>query len=163
MAEAGARISRLVLLVTFLVLAACAGEGSDSGGNGGGNGGPGCTPPDEPVMSFAENIAPLWAARCALPQCHDAASVQTPNLDSGVSYANTVGVASVGQPSQDLITPGEPQESYLFRKIDPMPDSPVFGGLMPLGCPSFPPAGGCLTPDEIAAIELWIEECAQDN
>jgi hypothetical protein len=175
MAVAGARgscgawgvwIARLALVVACLGLAGCAGEGSDGGGAGGGNGGGNggeCTPPDEPTMSFTENIAPLWDTRCAIPSCHDAASPQTPTLEPDVSYANTVNVASVQQPSLDLVTPGIPDESYLFQKIDPMQQFPVTGALMPLGCPSAPPAGGCLTADEVAAIELWISECALDN
>jgi hypothetical protein len=74
-----------------------------------------------------------------------------------------VNVASTQQPALDLVKPGRADESYLFRKIDPTRAFPVTGGLMPLGCPSAPPAGGCLTEDEIAAIELWITECALDD
>jgi hypothetical protein len=115
------------------------------------------------VISFTQNIAPLWGTRCALPSCHDAASPQGPNLEPSVSYGNTVNVASTQQPALDLVKPGRADESYLFRKIDPTRAFPVTGGLMPLGCPSAPPAGGCLTEDEIAAIELWITECALDD
>jgi len=164
MAVAGARIVRLALVLACLGLTACAGEGSDGGGDdGGGNGGGECVPPDDPVISFTQNIAPLWAMRCAIPSCHDASSPQTPILEPDVSYANTVNVASAQQPTLDLVKPGSPDESYLFRKIDLTQQFPVTGALMPLGCLSAPPAGGCLTADDVAAIELWIIECALDD
>jgi len=165
LAVAGVRIARLALLFACLSLGGCAGEGSDQAGvngNGGGNGDD-CVPPADPVISFTQNIAPLWAMRCAIPSCHDAASPQTPNLEPSVSYANTVNVASVQQPALDLVVPGSSDDSYLFRKVDLTQQFPVTGGLMPLGCPSAPPAGGCLTADEVAAIELWITECALDD
>jgi hypothetical protein len=107
MAVAGVRIVPLVLFLAFLGflgLGGCAGDGSDTprgNGNGGGNGE--CDPPDDPVISFSQNIAPLWGTRCAIPSCHDASSPQSPNLEPSVSYANTVNVASTQLPALDLV------------------------------------------------------------
>ena len=165
MAVAGARFASLLALLACLALVSCAGEGSDNAGGGDGGGGNGgeCVPPADPVLSFTQNIAPLWAMRCAIPSCHNSSSPQTPDLEADVSYDNTVNVASTQQPALDLVKPGIPDDSYLFQKIALTQQFPVTGGLMPLGCPSSPPGGGCLTADEVAAIELWITECALND
>ena len=61
-----------------------------------------------------------------------------------------------------LVEPGDPDASYLVRKI--RGDAGIAGVLMPQGCPGNPLQGAqCLTPDEIDAIETWILACAPNN
>jgi hypothetical protein len=160
-----ARFNFLVPLVLLtLALAGCAGEGGDSDGsdgNGGGNGNQECVPPDEPAISFAQNIAPLWAARCALPSCHTSSFPAAGlNLEAAASYDATVGVDSTQNPNLVLIEPGERSDSYLWRKSDPAGDLPIVGAVMPLNCPTERP---CLSQTELDAIGTWIDECALNN
>jgi hypothetical protein len=91
----------------------------------------------------------------------------SPNLAAGASWGATVDVKSIGRPKLDLVQPGNPDDSYLVRKIEGGPD--IAGALMPRGC-GVPGSGGtgdngavCLSNDDIAAIRQWILECAPDN
>ena len=167
MSVAGTRITHTIvvlLLIALVVVAGCAGEGGDdnsSNGGNGGNGNGGCTPPESPTISFAENIAPLWESRCALPSCHTSAFPAAGlNLEATVSYDTTVGVDSTQSPRLVLIEPGSESDSYLWRKTDPANDLPVVGAVMPLNCPVERP---CLNQSELDAIALWIDECALNN
>ena len=163
MADGRRKLRRLACLLVLTLGASCAGEGSNGSGNGGGNGGNGtCEPPETPSVSFSQNIQPIYTQRCAYSGCHVApAPAEGLDLAAGVSYDATVNVPSRQDSSLDLIRPGSLSGSYLWLKIDP----PSGQGLvqMPLGCPGIPPAGGCLTAMELAAIQQWITECALNN
>ena len=93
--------------------------------------------------------------RCATSGCHDAATAsQGLVLEAGLTHANTVDVASEQMPSLDRIEPGSPDLSYLVKKLRGDPD--IVGARMPL-------VGSPLSSAEIAAIEAWIEDGADDN
>ena len=85
-----------------------------------------------------------------------------PVLDGPDMHATLVDAASVNVPSLSLVRPGSVAQSYLARKIlgKRIPDHTA---RMPNGCPANPPAGGCLTDGEIAAILAWIQTGAADN
>ena len=132
-------------------LAGCAGSGEEpsDGGNGG------CVPPAEPTISYASNIQPIYDASCALAGCHlGSAPAFGLNLAAGVSYEATVGVNSLERPKLQLVEPGNPDDSYLVRKIEGGPD--IAGDPMPDNAPPLPP-------DEMDAVRQWITECALDN
>lgn len=147
------------------MLAGCAGSGSDSGG-GGGNGGNGtnCAEPPPPTLSYAGNIQPIYNRSCATSTaCHiGPTSGGGLQLQQGVSHGATVNQPSTQQPREILVLPGDPDASYLVRKIE---NAPGISGLqMPQGCPGAPAPGAvCLSADEISAIRTWIMECAPDN
>jgi hypothetical protein len=156
-------IRSAVCLLLLVVAFGCAGEGSDEGGNGngGGNGGP-CVPPETATVSYSQNIAPIFVARCTSPGCHvTPVNAESLNLEASMSYDSIVDVASSQRPDELLIAPGEVDASYLWRKSSSGED--IAGALMPLGCPGIPPQDGCLTEMELAAIRQWIIECAQNN
>jgi hypothetical protein len=139
-------------VVLLGLLAGCAGSGDGDENDGGGKG---CVPPDVPSISYAGNIQPIYDTSCALAGCHlGAAPAFGLTLAAGESYAATVGVPSNERPKLDLVAPGDPDDSYLVRKIEGGPD--IAGDLMPIDAPP-------LDPDEIAAIRQWITECAPDN
>lgn len=140
-------------------LAGCAGSG-DGDDSGGGNG---CVPPEEPTISFATNVQPLYDASCALAGCHlGAAPAGGLTLAAGAAWAATVDVKAIQRPKLFLVEPGDPDASYLIRKIEGGPD--IAGDLMPRGCPGAGENGAvCLTADDITAIRQWILECALDN
>jgi len=142
-------------------LTGCAG-----GGGGGGGGAPPmrpCTTTTPPSVSFSMDIQPIFNRSCALPSCHiPPVPAQGQDLSPGVAYGQLVNVSSTEQPRLKRVKPGDPNASYLVRKIQGGPN--ISGVLMPNGCPGVPAAGAqCLTPDEIMAIVQWITECAPNN
>lgn len=155
----------LPLASLALALAGCAGSGTDSGGGGGGGGGGNdCKNPPTPTLSYAANIQSIYNHSCATStSCHigptSGAALQ---LTQGASYGATVNVPSTQQPRLRLVKPGDPDASYLVRKVEGGPG--ISGLLMPQGCPGTPLGGAvCPTPDDIIAIRTWIMECAPDN
>ena len=142
-------------------LTGCASSGG--GGGGGAPPKPACKPPATPTISFSMDIQPIFNRSCALVSCHTGAvPAQGQDLSPGVAYGQVVNVSSTEQPKLKRVRPGDPNNSYLVRKIQG--DPRISGVLMPNGCPGVPAAGAqCLTPDEIAAIVQWITECAPNN
>ncbi len=131
-----------------LVLAACAGcagngEGLDQNGQpisaGGGPGGP----VTADFKSIQDNV---FTPICS--QCHIGASApEGLQLDAAHSYNLLVGVPSNEQPSLMRVKPGDPDDSYMVRKIEGAPG--ISGGQMPLGETPLPQG-------TIDAIRQWI-------
>jgi mono/diheme cytochrome c family protein len=98
---------------------------------------------DPNVVYFQQQILPILISNCAFSGCHDAAS-----HEDGVvldSYAN---IMNTGE-----IEPGNPYDSELFEKIiESDPDD-----IMP------PPPNVPLTSAQIALIQNWIAQGAQNN
>ena len=150
------------LLIGVLVLAGCAGGGSDDDLKRR-NRGPTCTPPEPTTISFAANIQPIFGTSCALGGCH-AGAIPAGDLDLGPAAARSelVGVAAMQIPSRDRVVPGDPDASYLVQKIEGT--SGISGQIMPLGCPGAPQGGAvCLNNNQILAIRTWTSECALAN
>jgi len=144
------------MVATALVAALVAG----CAGSGGGKSGkpkPACKPPATTTVCFSSNIQPIFNRSCALAGCHVPAA-QFPDLSQSDSYNAIVGKRSQQQARLQLVNPGDPNDSYLVRKIDGGPD--ISGVLMPQGCPAAPVKGQCLTADETTAIAQWVKECA---
>ena len=137
----------LLSLATFV--AACAGDGTglDEFGNP--------LAPDRlelapTLSSIQQNV---FTPICT--QCHTGAAAPLGlALDEGSSRADLVNVASVENPELVLVSPGDPEASYLVWKVEGR--SGITGSRMPL---SLPP----LSEDEIAALRGWIEQGAEDN
>jgi len=127
------------LLLSLVVLAACAFDVEPTGeviGGGGGPGGGG----SEPEVSFALDVLPLLQQECQL--CHGGAGGL--NLDSYEGLA-------AGGVSGPAVAPGDGANSLLVRRLN--------GSIlpqMPLDAPPF-------TTPEIARIAQWIDEGALDN
>jgi hypothetical protein len=89
--------------------------------------------------------------RCATSGCHDGGGTLLPrsmNLGTATtSHAALVGVASVEMPSLQRVSPGNPDDSYVIRKLEGAPG--IVGSRMPL----IPPPLDQATVD---AIRLWI-------
>lgn len=103
-----------------------------------------------PVDSHAEDIQPIWTQNCIL-YCH--ASGNEPaaeglDLFDG-AYDNIVAVPST-QSELLLITPTDPEASYLWHKLqDTHLDVGGEGDMMPM-------TGVPLADDELDRIEEWI-------
>jgi hypothetical protein len=151
----------IALLVIGSVLSGCAGQGPSGGG---GTTKPSCTPPKGgATISFASNIQPIFNRSCAVAaSCHAGPGSANLDMTAGVAYKQMVNVHSTQQPGLKRIDPGNPNQSYLVRKIEGGPN--ISGTSMPQGCPATPLNGAqCLSADDIAAIVQWVTECAPNN
>jgi len=124
--------------------AGCAGNGDGLNQNGqpiGSGGGSGVVTAD--LQSIQDNV---FTPICS--KCHIGASApEGLQLDSAHSYNLLVDVPSVEQPSLFRVKPGDPDDSYMVRKIEGL--SSIVGGQMPLGETPLPQA-------TIDAIRQWI-------
>jgi hypothetical protein len=104
--------------------------------------------PASTSLTLANDIMPIFAANCALATaCHSKGTAMPPVLGDVPGMMTTtaadvsaaiVGVKSVEVPALNFVTAGDPQNSYLMRKVES--DNPGCG----LACTSTPPAG-CMT------------------
>jgi len=132
-------------------LAACAGEGIvDPTAPA-----PLCTDvaPFRPELHCIQQF--VFTPSCAVSGCHANPGVNLGlDLSDGRAFMNTVGVTSVGDPNLLRIEPGDPDASYLLRKL--RGDPAIVGDRMPFG-------GPFLSQAEIDVIEQWVLDGAQDN
>ncbi|MEM9382501.1 MAG: c-type cytochrome domain-containing protein [Planctomycetota bacterium] len=104
------------------------------------------------TVTLSGEVQPILTASCT--GCHSGVAPSAGlNLSSGVTHGATVGVASTGIPTMNLITAGDPDASYLIDKIQ---NTQTVGVRMP---PNGPP----LTPTQIALIRVWAADGALDN
>ncbi len=113
---------------------------SDGGGGGGGT-----------TVSFAADIQPVFNDNCVV--CHGAGGSAGLDLRQGAAYGNIVNVAGTQIPSLFLIEQGDPDNSYLIRKLK---GQGISGSRMPLG-------GPFLSQTIITRFENWTAEGALNN
>jgi Bacterial Ig-like domain len=148
-----ARYKTIVATVAAAALYGCAGNGNglDSNGNpttpGGGSGGGALT---ADFQSIQENVFTPICTRC-----HAGASApEGLQLDATHSYALLVGVTSTEQPSVLRVEKGDPDSSYIIRKLQG--SSGISGQQMPFGGPYLPQS-------TIDVIRQWIANGAQPS
>ena len=135
-----------VLLVTSFVAACSAGSGEGLSVSG--------RPLDEggdiPLAATLESIqVNVFDASCTV--CHSGAAAPLGlRLDAGNSFTNLVGVPSAQVGSLLRVDPGDPDNSYLVRKLEGTASE---GQLMPLGGPPIPQA-------TIDFVRQWISDGA---
>lgn len=122
-------------------------------------------PPDGGMVSFAQNVQPIFNATCATAGCHSGPTVPASgNLDlsSGVAFGNLVnqptsaGCSSL-VPNVPRVKPGDTMGSMLWRKVAADPNRCL--SAMPLGT-----AGLIHTdPNSFSRIEQWIQQGALNN
>jgi hypothetical protein len=121
----------------------------------------GPTPQLEPTFSSIQrdifNTQDL-AGRLNCTGCHSDQG-RTPSgglvLLDGRAYDFLVGRPSTGKPGATRVIPGDPDNSYLVRKLEGAPD--IAGVRMPRG------NGPFLTPGQMLVIRRWIQQGAQNN
>lgn len=139
-------IQRVVLPpLCAALLAACSGSGAGLDENG------------RPVTDVNASLTAEFAsiqARVFTPYCtachQGAAAPLGLRLTEDVSYSLLVNAPSVEQPALKRVLPGDPDGSYLVRKIS---GTAAVGGRMPLGGPPLPQ-------EAIDAIRQWIRDGA---
>ncbi len=113
----------------------------------------GCGSGDGPLIPGSSGLAPdfdsiqanIFTPVCS--SCHIGATAPLGlRLDAGNSYDLLVGRASVQESGLFLVAPGDPNSSYLIRKLE---GSASVGGQMPLGAPALAQA-------DIDVVRQWI-------
>ena len=138
---------------TAFALCGCAGNGNglDSNGNpitpGDGSGG---GPLTADFQSIQDNVFTPICTKCHI----GAGAPQGLQLDAAHSYSLLVGVASAEQPSVMRVAPGNPDASYIIRKLQGTPG--ISGQQMPFGGPYLPQS-------TIDVIRQWITNGAQQS
>ena len=131
-------------MISLVFLMACSGKGGDTGGSG-------IADP-----SYASDIQPIWDDNCI--SCHSTVSADFGSLDlKNDSYDNIVGVVSA-ETSMDYVTAGDPDNSYLFKKLDGTSGDVSGGdpGQMPDDLPA-------LSQADQDTIKNWIANGALNN
>ena len=142
----------MVLAALVLLLAGCSGDDApttDGTGPTGDTGAPAAAP------TFTRVNADLFRTSCALSGCHaSAASGNGLALVEGEEYASLVDAPSLFAPGEVLVIPGDPDGSYVVKKIT---------GAEGIEGDPMPPPFGTLDPRLLAELRAWIEAGALDN
>ena len=140
----------LALTILVLTMAGCDEQLSDVAGP---------TPDLEPTFSSIQrdifNLTDA-AGRRACSTCHTGARpAANLNLSDASSYAALFNVPSTNKPGAVRVIPGDPNGSYLIKKIEGTPG--IVGERMPRT------TGPFLTPGQVLIIRRWIELGAPNN
>jgi len=181
-----ALISSLVALVCAVGAMGCSSSPSAAP--------PGCS--SNPV-SFSKDVMPAFAMSCSLSSsaCHAQMNNPQANLylgmmgggggsaDANAVHAGLVGVHAKEDPSMNLVTAGDLQNSFLWHKVNDDATTLNQGALatacakatmaMCTDCSSTTPCGGTMpylseplstgAPDRLCTIQNWIMQGAQNN
>lgn len=124
---------------------------------------PACVPEDEPddpgddpaLTTFSSLQNDFFTPTCARGGCHStASSAGGLSLEAGVAYGNLVNAPSQQLPQFNRVTPNDPDNSYLIKKL--RGDLDISGSRMPQG-------GPFLTDEQIGRFVSWIDDGAPDN
>lgn len=108
------------------------------------------------AVSYAAQIQPIWNIACITSACHDSVTPQARlNLTAAVSYAEIVGIASQQCPTTLLVTPGDPERSYLMFKLQGSGPC-MTGSRMPKTSPA-------MSATQQRLIRDWITNGAPNN
>jgi hypothetical protein len=112
--------------------------------------------PEGPAFTFTQVQAQIFTPTCAKAGCH-AASAASGGLvlEAGRAYGEIVNRPAVGNASLDHIEPGDPERSYLIKKLRGDPD--ITGAQMPLDTP------GGLTREQMDGLLGWVLAGAPNN
>jgi hypothetical protein len=136
------------ILAVAALLCACAGDGEGLDENGRPVG-----EADGPLVAELASIQRhVFTPLCT--GCHAGGAAPLGlRLDEGAAFSMLVGVPSVEVPTLARVQPGDPDASYLIRKLE---GTASVGERMPLDAPPLPP-------DVIAVIRQWIVDGAQPS
>jgi hypothetical protein len=101
--------------------------------------------------TFTRVQSEVFSVNCALSGCHaGTAPTGGMNLSAGAAYGNIVGVPSTERSDLHRIEPGDPNRSYLVKKI--RGDADIVGSPMPLI--------GSLTDAQRQVVIEWVRRGA---
>lgn len=141
------RPARKAYVLAALLLAACGDVKSPTEPSG---------DPEGPAFTFAQIQVQVFTPTCAKAGCHTAAAASGELvLEAGQAYSQIVNRPAVGNSALDRIEPGNPERSYLIKKLRGDPD--ITGARMP------PDSPGSLTQEQMDGIVAWVLAGAQNN
>jgi hypothetical protein len=141
------RLARKTCVLAALLLAACGDVKSPTEPS---------AAPEGPAFTFAQIQAQIFTPTCAKAGCHAASAASGEMvLEAGQAYGQIVNRPAVGNSSLDRIEPGDPERSYLIKKLRGDPD--ITGERMPLDNP------GSLTQEQMDGIVGWVLAGAPNN
>lgn len=142
-------LKQAILLLALILLSSCSGGESTTGPDPNPN--PDPDPDPDRLVSFSQDIEPIFSGTCSAAGCHDSGTQESGvNLSSYDAALKSVGV----QYGTEVIDPGSPNNSPIVDKISN--DNPQFGVRMPEGGPP-------LNSAQIDSIIAWIEDGAPNN
>ena len=110
--------------------------------------------PIDPTATFTRVQNEIFTPTCAQLGCHDPLGRQESMiLSQGRAYAMTVGVASIDTSQLARVTPGDPANSYLYRKIT---GAGITGDRLPQNLTP-------LTDAQIKLVRDWIRRGAPND
>ncbi len=137
-------MKRALPLIIALALLACGKLKEPTAPGGGGD-------PIDPTATFTRVQNEVFTPTCTKLGCHDLLGRQEDQvLTAAQSYNQTVNHPSVEMPSLSRVTPLDPANSYLYRKIT---GAGITGDRMPQG-------GPFLSDAQIKLVRDWIRRGA---
>jgi hypothetical protein len=138
--------TNVLILSLSLLLTACGELSSPTDPFGG--------TPIDPTATFTRVQNEVFTPSCGVAGCHDPiGQAQQMLLTPGQAYAHIVNVPSREMPSLLRVRPGDPVNSYLYRKIT---GASIAGERMPYG-------GAPLDDAKIALVRDWIRRGAPND
>jgi hypothetical protein len=138
---------RKVIPLTLLLAVACGRLKEPTAPGGGGD-------PIDPTATFTRVQNEIFTPTCAQLGCHDPLGRQESMiLSPGRAYAMIVGVPSIETPSLNRVTPNDPTNSYLYRKI-------TGAGITGVRMPN---SGPVLSDAQIKLVRDWIRRGAPND
>ena len=88
----------------------------------------------DPTATFTRVQGEVFTVSCAVSGCHTGtAPASNLDLSATAAYASVVGVAAVQRAGLNRVEPGDPERSYLVKKM--RGDADISGSRMPPGGP----------------------------
>ena len=113
-------------------------------------------PPTGTAFTFSRVQAEIFTPICAKAGCHDAVTASGGQvLAAGRAYAEIVRHPAQGRPDLNRIEPGDPERSYMVKKLRGDPD--IVGSQMPFDAP------GSLPREKLDGLIGWILAGAPNN
>jgi hypothetical protein len=136
-----------LLLLTLFIVTGCGELKTPTEPLGGGD-------PIDPSATFTRVQNEIFTPTCANIGCHNPIGQQSQLvLTAGQAYGNTVNVSSVEMPQLRRVQPGDPTNSYLYRKIT---GAGITGDRMPQALPP-------LSDAQIKLVRDWIRRGAPND
>jgi hypothetical protein len=142
-------MTKVIFAILPLLLVGCGKLNEITAPDDGGGG-----PPVDPTATFTRVQTEVFTPTCAVLGCHDAIGRQENLvLASGRAYTDIVNASSVQMPSLRRVQPGDPNSSYLYRKLTGV-------GIVQERMPQFSPP---LPDDKLALVRDWIRRGAPND
>ena len=105
--------------------------------------------PSGESVSYTKHLEPLVIAHCL--GCHESEEAKAKLvLDPGLGYERLVGPRSIQDPEMALVSPGDPEGSYLWLKLQHVTEEGK-------GMPRTPTGTKKLRESELELYRRWIE------